>query len=315
MSAKKRVLLTGASGFIGQSVMKHFEDCDFTIFEHRGKVLERNNIVERINSFEGTIPQSEVWINLAGKAHDLSRVQSDKPYWEANYDFVLQVYNEFLKQKEAKVFIHLSSIKAVADEPNRIIDETYPEDPKTVYGISKLEADKYIMSHLPTGDKRVYILRPTMVHGEGNKGNLNSLFKYCQSPLPYILGNYNGSRSYLSIENLLFVIDELINAAYPSDVFCLSDTDCIKTNELVSWIYSQLGKQARIVRVPRFLMGTLAWIGDYLPIPVNTDTLKKVGSDYLVDSKKVRRVIGKQFPVTAVDGMKKTLKTFTEVQN
>jgi hypothetical protein len=62
-------------------------------------------------------------------------------------------------------------------------------------------------------------------------------------------------------------------------------------------------------------MGTLAWIGDYLPIPVNTDTLKKVGSDYLVDSKKVRRVIGKQFPVTAEDGMKKTLKTFTEVQN
>jgi nucleoside-diphosphate-sugar epimerase len=310
----KSIFLAGASGFIGQNVLENFNDSEFTVFFNKSKISPRNNIIRETTSIDNSI-DSEVWINLAGKAHDMSRVQSEKPYWEANYDFALQLYNQFLESKEARVFIHMSSIKAVADDPLEPIDELTKEDPKTVYGKSKLEADRYIMKNLPVDGKKVYILRPAMVHGKGNKGNLNSLYKYCQSSLPYILGNFNGNRSYLSLENLLMVFSSLIDGIPDSGIYCLSDEDTVASNDLVEIIYSELGKTPSIWHMPKFMLSLLAFAGEFLPIPIDNDTLKKVGSDYVVNSNKIRASLINGFPVKAIDGLKKTIRSFGDKTN
>lgn len=305
------IFLTGASGFVGQNILEYFPDAEFAVFRNRSEIPPGQNIRNQVSEIHPDI-DAKIWVNLAGKAHDLSKVQSDKPYWEVNYNFAIKVYEQFLKSSSAQVFIHMSSIKAVADEPIGPVNENTPEDPQTVYGQSKLEADRYIMKNLPSDGKKVYLLRPAMIHGKGNKGNLNSLYNYCQSSLPYILGNYNGLRSYLSIDNLLVMISELMKGKIDSGIYCLSDKEVVATNDLVRIIYEEIQKKPAIVKVPRFLMQLLALAGEYLPIPIDKDTLKKVGSDYVVESDKLRSALAIDLAVSAEEGLRQTIKSFAQ---
>ena len=81
-----------------------------------------------------------------------------------------------------------------------LTEDTIP-NPKTHYGISKLQAENYILDQkLPEG-KRVYILRPCMIHGPGNKGNLNLLYTLVKKGFPWPLGAFENQRSFLSIDN------------------------------------------------------------------------------------------------------------------
>ena len=154
------IFLTGSSGFVGKNIVSYF-----------GKLLP-------INKYKrGSVIniQEDFVIHLAGKAHDLKNVSSVADYYLVNTDFTKNVYDAFLSS-DAKVFIFLSSVKAVADEVKEELTEDFISNPVTHYGKSKLLAEQYILSKSVPIGKRVYILRPCMIHGTGNKGNLNLLF-------------------------------------------------------------------------------------------------------------------------------------------
>ena len=138
----------------------------------------------------------------------------------------------------------MSTVKAVADEVNGILSEEEIPNPKTHYGIAKHQAEEYILSkELPKG-KRVYILRPCMIHGPGNKGNLNLLYQLVSKGLPWPLGAFENQRSFLSIENLCFVIKELLeNETIPSGVYQVADDESLSTNELIQLLGKSLDKE------------------------------------------------------------------------
>lgn len=155
-----RILLTGASGFVGKNLIPYLR--------HH---LENLNIIHLSIRYGNSVPmQAQTYIHLAGKAHDTSNNTHEKAYFEANYLLTKTVYDAFLEDHTATCFIYMSSIKAIVDSHgDKIVDESYEEVVQTIYGKSKKLAEKYIFSHLPKG-KRVYILRPCMIHGPGNKG-------------------------------------------------------------------------------------------------------------------------------------------------
>ena len=126
----------------------------------------------------------------------------------------------------------MSSVKAVADEVVGVLDESVIPSPVTAYGKSKLAAEKYLLSQKPSKGKRVYILRPCMIHGPGNKGNLNLLYNFVKKGIPYPFGSFENKRSFVSIDNLCFVIKELIeNKNITSGVYNISDARlCLPTN-------------------------------------------------------------------------------------
>ena len=96
----------------------------------------------------------------------------------------------------------------------------------------------YILSkEIPKG-KRVYILRPCMIHGPGNKGNLNLLYQLVSKGLPWPLGGFQNQRSFLSVENLCFVIKELLeNESIPSGVYQVADDEhCLPMNRYNYWV-------------------------------------------------------------------------------
>jgi nucleoside-diphosphate-sugar epimerase len=291
------IYLTGASGFVGKNIIEFFRDSKKIVKATRNTSIE----------FE-----EQVVIHLAGKAHDLKNVSSSDEYYKVNTELTKEIFYAFLTS-EAKVFITLSSVKAVADEFDGELTEDVTPNPITHYGKSKLLAEQYILSQpIPEG-KRVYILRPCMIHGPGNKGNLNLLYSLLSKGFPWPLGLFENSRSYLSIENLCFIIKELIERDdIPSGVYNVADDVPLSTNEVINMIAESKGKKAIIMKLSQTLIKMLASVGDVLKLPINSDRLFKLTESYIVSNTKIKAAIGKQLPVTSKEGLIQTFKSFSD---
>jgi nucleoside-diphosphate-sugar epimerase len=289
------LFITGSSGFVGKSFVANFTN-------------EKLNQWKRGNEIK--IDSAIAVIHLAGKAHDLKNSSNPDEYYHVNTDLTKKVFDAFLSS-EAKVFITLSSVKAVADVVHgELTEETVPK-PITHYGKSKLLAEQYIFSkELPEG-KRVYILRPCMIHGQGNKGNLNLLYHLVSKGMPWPLGAFENKRSFCSIDNLMFVIKELLEREdIPSGVYNVADNEPISTNSIIRLIATSLNKKGKIINISPFIIILIAKFGDFIRIPLNSERLKKLTQNYIVSNQKLMQAIGKDLPLNAVDGMKKTLKSF-----
>ena len=189
--------------------------------------------------------------------------------------------------------------------------EIHIPNPITHYGKSKLLAEQYILSKEIPLDKRFFILRPCMIHGNGNKGNLNLLYKMVNKGFPWPLGNFENKRSFCSIDNLCFIINELIeNDQIPSGIYNIADEDPVSTNELISMIARSQFKKPHIWKIPKSLIYTIAKVGDFFGLPLNTERLHKLTENYVVSNKKIRDAINKSMPFSAEDGLLKTINSF-----
>jgi nucleoside-diphosphate-sugar epimerase len=290
-----RVFITGSNGFVGKNLITYF------------------SLIFSFVRYDKTSPvniQEEVVLHLAGKAHDLKNVSNSYEYYQVNTELTKLLFDAFLASK-AKVFITLSSVKAVADLLNTVLTEENIPNPVTHYGKSKLLAEEYILSkQIPEG-KRVYILRPCMIHGPGNKGNLNLLHSFVCNGLPWPLGAYDNKRSFCSIDNLFFIIEELINNdTIPSGVYNVADDEPLSTNDVIKLIAKCKGKNYHILKVSKSIIKILSKIGDVFKFPLNTERLSKLTETYIVSNNKIITAINKPLPLSAKEGLVKTLNSF-----
>ncbi len=295
-----KIILTGTSGFLGNNFVKYLKS-SFVI-----RPLTVRYIPHQLFYLEG-----DTVIHLAGKAHDLKNVYNPKEYYEANYELTKQLFDAFL-ESSATVFVFMSSVKAVADEVENVLNEEVSANPQTHYGKSKLLAEQYIVSKdIPKG-KRVYILRPCMIHGPGNKGNLNLLYQLVSKGVPWPLAAFENQRSFCSIDNLLFVIKELIEREdIPSGIYNIADDTSISTNELIQLIAQSRNKKAFLWAFPISFVKKIARIGDVLHLPLHSERLQKLTESYPVSNAKIVKAMGKPLPVTAKEGLLKTFESFT----
>ena len=289
------IFLTGATGFVGNTIKKYLNN-SFQFFD-----LKRQEIIDI---------KEDIVLHFAGKAHDLKKVSNAEEYYIDNTELTKKVFDAFLHSK-AKVFIILSSVKAIADTVKGELTEEYSPQPKSDYGNSKLLAEQYILSKPIPDGKRVYILRPCMIHGSGNKGNLNLLFKIVSKGLPWPLGEFENKRSFCSIGNLCFIINELIeNEKIPSGVYNIADDDPVSTNELISLIAQSQKKNFKIWNVPKSIIIFFSKLGDLFRLPLNTERLNKLTETYIVSNQKIRKAINKPLPINSKVGLLKTFNSF-----
>lgn len=296
----KNIFITGSSGFVGTNLLYFFQNKYF--FNKYNRHTQNINI------------ESEVFIHLAGKAHDLKNTSNYKEYYEVNTDFTIHIFERFLKSN-ASVFIYLSSVKAVADNINGCLTEESSPNPLTHYGKSKLIADKYILSKIDQhNNKRIYILRPAMIYGPNNKGNFNLLYNLIKNRIPWTLTSFENCRSFCYIENLLFVIDELItNSSIKSGIYNISDTETLSTNKIVDLIANSLSIRIIKLRINKKVIKFIAKIGDIFNLPINSEKLSKLTSNYIVSNKKILSSIEKKLPYTATEGFISTLEYFKKI--
>jgi len=301
IQTKNSIFITGSSGFVGKNLIHEFET-RYTILKfEKGTSININE---------------DIVLHLAGKAHDIKNTSNPDEYYQINTEFTKAVFDNFL-ESSASIFITLSSVKAAADL--LLVDTTLTEDhipnPRTHYGKSKLLAEEYILGKQIPAGKRAYILRPCMIHGPNNKGNLNLLYKIVSKGLPWPLGAFDNKRSFCSIDNLSFIINELIdNNQIPSGVYNIADDEPLSTNDLIKLIADGLGKKPFILNIPKFLVKWISKLGDTLKLPLNTERLSKLTETYIVSNQKIKNAINKPLSVSVTGGLLKTFNSFNNAK-
>ena len=288
------IFLTGNSGFVGVNLIEYFKSSIFLKYQRVAPIEINQDVV----------------IHLAGKAHDLKNTSTPDEYYKVNTELTKKIFDAFL-DSDAKVFITLSSVKAVADEVQGELTEEHIPIPTTHYGKSKLLAEQYILSkEFPEG-KRVYILRPCMIHGPGNKGNLNLLYRLVSKGIPWPLGEFENKRSFCSIDNLMFIIKKLVESDdIPSGVYNVADDETLSTNDVISILAESQNKKTKIWNVSKGLIQSLSKLGDVLRLPLTSERLQKLTESYVVSNQKIKKAIGKPLPVSSKDGLLKTFNSF-----
>lgn len=305
-----KVFITGISGFIGSNLEKYLSE-DYIV---QGVSRNINQITIGYNDLnDEALNNSKAIIHLAGKAHDIKGKVNESEYYEVNTDLTIKLFDSFLRSS-CEIFVFVSSVKAVADEVSgELLEETLP-NPISIYGKSKLKAEKHILKNTPV-HKRVYILRPSMVHGPNNKGNLNLLYSLVSKGIPYPFGSYNNERSFLSVSNFNYVIKKLIDNKVASGVYNIADDEPLSTKEIVNIIGNIAGRKGYILNIPKVLVELIGKIGDVFPFPLSSDKIKKITGNYIVSNKKIKEVLKiQQLPLSAKEGIEKTIKSFTNTK-
>ena len=311
----KPILVSGLNGFVGVNIKSCLSKSGYSILglsrnSDANKSSEPNNIswteLPKIKDYN-----LKAMIHLAGLAHDLKNINNDLDYFKINTDLTKAVYDVFL-DTDAECFIFLSSVKAVTDSVDDILTEDVIPDPKTAYGKSKLKAEQYLLSQSLPSSKRLYILRPCMIHGPGNKGNLNQLYHFVRRRLPYPLASFENKRSFLSIDNLCFVMERLIDdPSIPSGVYHLADDEALSTNEVIKTISETLNVKPRMLALPRPFVKAIAIMGDVIRMPLNSERLKKMTESYVVSNDKIKKAMHLDyFPLSSRAGLIKTIENF-----
>lgn len=313
-----KILITGVHGFVGGNLVEALKK-EYTIYglDIISPVKEGVRFTFAWDYLEkkGEIPDVDAIIHLAGKAHDTKNRSAADVYFKVNTELTKKIYDYYLASSTAKKFIFFSSVKAAADRvEGEYVDENVIPAPVGPYGESKIKAEDYIREkdeeRISKG-KETYILRPCMIHGPGNKGNLNLLYGVVKKGVPWPLGAFENKRTFTSIDNLCFIIKGLLSQNVESGVYNINDDEAVSTNELIEVICSAMGKKAHIWRIPRGLMESCAKIGSWLHLPLNSERLQKLTENYVSSNKKIKAALGiEELPVRATDGLTKTIKSF-----
>jgi nucleoside-diphosphate-sugar epimerase len=316
------ILITGIHGFVGSNLVDALK-ANHTIYGLDIVAPDKAGVVKTFswNEME-MLPSIDAVIHLAGKAHDTKNQADAQVYFDINTGLTKKIYDWFLQSK-ARKFIFFSSVKAAADkvEGEFLTEEVIPS-PKGPYGESKIDAERYLLSCTPFVkqqevdgmQKLTYILRPCMIHGHGNKGNLNLLYKLVSKGIPWPLGAYDNRRSFCSVDNLSFVVGNLIEKDIESGIYQVGDDESLSTNELITLIADTLGRPARIWKFNKSCIELAAKVGSVIHFPLNTQRLQKLTENYVISNQKIKKALDiEQMPVKAVDGLRKTIASFSSL--
>lgn len=316
-----KILITGVHGFVGSNLVEALKKehaiygldiisplKDGVRFTFSWDSLERSR----------EIPDVDAIIHLAGKAHDTKNQSAAETYFKVNRDLTIKIFNYFCQHPKIQKFVFFSTAKAAADKVDGVLTEDVAPSPVGPYGESKIAAEQYILQMMESNPKEftnrgVYIFRPCMIHGPGNKGNLNLLYNVVKKGIPWPLGAFENRRTFTSIGNICFVVKSVITKDVPSGIYNLGDDEALSTNELVEVICKSLGKRSHIWKLPKRLMIGLAKIGGWLHLPLDPERLRKLTENYISSNEKIKKVLGiKRMPVDARQGLLYTFQSFSE---
>lgn len=313
-----KILITGVHGFVGSNLVSYLVPRN-EIFGLDIVAPDKEGVVKTFSWEDldaGRVPEVDAIIHLAGKAHDTKNQAAAEVYFKVNRDLTIKVFDYFRAHPNIKKFVFFSTAKAAADKVDGILTEDVIPSPVGPYGESKIAAEQYILNAMNTRpyefkDRGVYIFRPCMIHGPGNKGNLNLLFSVVKKGIPWPLGAFDNRRTFTSVENICFAVNGVLTQDVESGIYNMGDDEALSTNELIEEICKSLGKKAHIWKLPKGLMNGVAKVGGWLHLPLNPERLRKLTENYVSSNTKIKAALGiEKMPVDAREGLERTLESF-----
>ncbi len=315
-----KILITGVHGFVGSNLVTCLSPQN-EIYGLDIIAPEKEGVVKTYSWDDldaGKVPEVDAIIHLAGKAHDTKNQTVADVYFKVNRDLTIKIFKYFSGHPSIKKFVFFSTAKAAADKVDGVLTEDVVPTPVGPYGESKIAAERYILDKIQDSSfkiqnpaKQVYIFRPCMIHGPGNKGNLNLLYNVVKKGIPWPLGAFENRRTFTSIENICFAVNGVLTKDVPTGIYNMGDDDALSTNELIEEICKSLGKKPHIWKVSKSLMNGIAIIGGWLHLPLNPERLRKLTESYVSSNAKIKNALGvEKMPMDAREGLKITLESF-----
>ena len=295
-----KILLTGSTGFVGSHLIRVLKDHELVAISHKADKIQGITKVyswQEIDEIEGSI---DAVVHLAGLAHDTQNKNEESAYLDVNVGLTNKLLNK-LSDWNVNSFVYLSSIKAVVDSTSEtIVTEEMSSKATHIYGRSKLQAEEAISQSDISCDW--YILRPVMIYGEGQKGNLNMLESMVKRGMVFPFKKWQNKRSVLSINNLTYVIESLLMKPIKPGTYFIADDRPVSTIEIIQSIGRGVNTKLRLLAIPNFLIGLCLSIA---PKRIKSVANKVLGS-LVVDTNKLKGALG----ITAMP-----YNTETELEN
>ncbi len=322
-----RVLLTGASGFLGSALCVKLADEQYNVIvcsrcriKKPGIVWVRSPELGPEADWSKALAEIDAVVHLAGLAHIISEQVNpaiEKKYIRINAEGSRKLAEQCIAAG-VKHFIFLSSCHAVAAESeNLLTDRTVPR-PSSAYGRSKLAAEDAIKSTLVDSGCAWTILRPPLVYGVANKANFGLLVKLVQTGLPLPLASVRKRRSFIYVENLVDLVTACLgNPKAFGKTFLPSDGEDVSTPELIRAIahasasFEKDGREnigdSLVTRLPvRLFPFPESALKAMSRLP-GLGAMRKLTSSLYVDSEPIRRDLGWIPPFTMEEGLRRTL--------
>lgn len=316
----RSIIVTGASGFLGASLVRHLASSEaFSVrapvrnlrfcFPASVEVLPIADLDASTNWLQ-TLPGVEVVVHASARVHVMSEVAQDPlvEFRKANVEGTLNLARQ-AAAAGVKRFIFISSIKVNGEgtslgKPFSADDTPAPVD---AYGISKLEAEQGLYALAASTGMEVVIIRPVLVYGPGVKANFLSMMRWLSKGIPLPFGAIHNRRSLVALDNLISLIVVCIDHPRAANqTFLVSDGEDVSTTDLLRKLASALGKPARLLPIPSGLMqGAASLLG-------RGNVAQRLFGSLQVDISKNRALLGWTPPVTLDQGLRLTAHHFLE---
>lgn len=311
-----RALVTGVNGFVGQPLCEEMVRRGWQVLAGVRSPCRLPPGVEpaTVGAIDGETNWAEalhrvgVVVHLAARVH-IMRDKATDPLTEFRAVNVAATLNLARQAAEAGVqrFVFLSSIKVNGEQtlPGQPFTEEEVSVPLDPYGISKYEAEEGLRTLARQTGIEVVVIRPPLVYGPGVKANFLHMLRWLQKGVPLPLGSLNNLRSLVALDNLIdLVIRCLDHPAAANQTFLVSDGEDLSTTELLRRMAHALGRPARLMPLPVFLLEAGAVLSG------RGDLAQRLCRSLQVDISKARTLLGWNPPISVDEGLRRVAQWF-----